>query len=291
MLQRGERLGASVQEGHVVDAVAQLAPVAARHRLIVTHGNGPQVGLLALESSNDPTLEAPFPLDTLGAETEGMIGYWIARAQRNALPAREAGALITQTVVGADDPGFADPTKFVGRGYDEAEARRLAEVGGWTIRQDGERWRRVVASPEPTEVVELATIETLIASDTIVVCAGGGGVPVVRDAVGHLGGVEAVIDKDLATSLLARLVGADLLLFLTDVPNVYCDFATPLQSALSRVTAADLRRIPFPAGSMGPKVEAACRFVEATGARAAIGSLGDVQGLLAGTSGTSVVAS
>jgi carbamate kinase len=220
-----------------------------------------------------------------------MIGYWLTQALRNALPGREAVALITQTVVRADDPGFTNPTKFVGRGYDEAEAKKLAEVGGWTIRQDGERWRRVVASPEPVEVVELTTIETLISANTVVVCAGGGGVPVVRDALGHLHGVEAVIDKDLATSLLARLVGADLLLFLTDVPNVFCDFGTALQGALSRVCVADLRKIPFPAGSMGPKVEAACRFVETTGGRAVVGSLDDVEGLLAGTSGTSVVAS
>lgn len=275
----------------MVDAVAQLAPLARDHRLIVTHGNGPQVGLLALESANDPSLDAPFPFDALGAETEGMIGYWLTQALRNALADREAVALVTQTVVRADDPGFANPTKFVGRGYDEDEARRLAAAGAWAIRQDGDRWRRVVASPEPVEVVERATIEMLIAANTIVVCAGGGGVPVVRDAAGHLRGVEAVIDKDLATSLLARLVGADLLLFLTDVANVYCDYGTTLQTPLTRVKVDDLRKMPFPAGSMGPKVEAACRFVEATGGRASIGSLDDVAGLLAGTSGTSVVAS
>jgi carbamate kinase len=288
LLQRGERPGAQIQQHHVVDAVAQLAQLASGNELIVTHGNGPQVGLLALESASDTTLERPFPFDALGAQTQGMIGYWLVQALNNAVPSRDAVALVTQTVVGPDDPGFRHPTKFVGRGYEEDEARRRAMAGQWTIRQDGPLWRRVVASPEPLEVVEHATIESLVHAGTIVVCVGGGGVPVVRDQQGKLLGVEAVIDKDLATSLLARLVDADVVLFLTDVGGVFEDYGRPSERLLRSTRVEELRAHSFAAGSMGPKVEAACRFVEATGRRASIGSLDDVAGLLEGSTGTSV---
>jgi len=247
--------------------------------------------LLALESESDKTIDAPFPLDALVAETQGMIGYWLSQALRNRLSDRACAALVTQTVVDADDPGFRSPTKFIGRDYDEATAKQLAAQRGWSVKQDGPRWRRVVASPEPREIVELATIKALVATNTIVVCAGGGGVPVLRDGNGSLGGVAAVIDKDLTTALLANQLSADLLVFLTDVEGVYRDFGLPHQRLIARATPSELRDLSLPLGSMGPKVEAACRFVEATGCRAAIGALDQVDALVQGARGTSLIAS
>jgi carbamate kinase len=290
LLQRGERPAAEIQEHHVLDAVAHLVRVAEGNTLIVTHGNGPQVGMLAVESASDPVLDHPFPFDALGAQTQGMIGYWLAQALANALPTRRAVALVTQTVVDLNDPAFSNPTKFVGRGYAADEARPTAGTG-WTMKQDGPLWRRVVASPEPMEVVEIATIKELVASGTIVVCAGGGGVPVARDAMGNLHGVEAVIDKDLATAVIARDVNADAMLILTDVPAVLAGYGTVSEHPIHSATVSELRALSFPAGSMGPKVEAACRFVEATGGRSAIGSFDDSLELLHGTAGTTVVAS
>ena len=288
LLQRSEVPEAEIQEAHVVSAVAELAPLAREHELVVTHGNGPQVGLLALESAQDPALPHPYPFDVLGAQTQGMIGYFLLQALENALPGRQVAGLICQTLVRADDPAFANPTKFVGPVYDEREARRLASERGWEVRRDGTAWRRVVASPQPCALVELATIETLLADRAIVVCAGGGGVPVCRDANGQLHGVEAVVDKDLTTALLAQDIGADAFLILTDVPAVELGFGTPTARPVGHTTVAALRARKFPAGSMGPKVDAACRFVEATGKRAMIGQLDDAEELLAGTKGTVV---
>jgi carbamate kinase len=289
-LQRGDKPAADIQEHHVLDAVAHLVAVAENNTLIVTHGNGPQVGMLALESANDPVLDYPFPFDVLGAQTQGMIGYWLAQALANALPARRVVALVTQTIVDVKDPAFSNPTKFVGRGYAEGEAPSPAG-SEWTIKQDGLLWRRVVASPEPLEVVEIETIKELAASGTIVVCAGGGGIPVARGANGALRGVEAVIDKDLATAVIARGIDAHVMLLLTDVAAVLADYGTPSERPIRSATVNELRALNFPAGSMGPKVESACRFVEATGRRAAIGSFDDSLELLNGTAGTSVVAS
>ena len=290
MLQRGERPAAEIQEHHVLDAVAHLVNVAEGNTLIVTHGNGPQVGMLAVESASDPVLDHPFPFDVLGAQTQGMIGYWLAQALANALPTRRVVAIVTQMVVDLNDPAFSNPTKFVGRGYAADEARPTAG-SGWTMRQDGQLWRRVVASPEPLEAVEVATIKELVASGTIVVCAGGGGIPVARDAMGNLRGVEAVIDKDLATAVIARDVTADAMLILTDVAAVLADYGTVNEHPIRTATVSELRALSFPAGSMGPKVEAACRFVESTGGRSAIGSFDDSLELLHGTAGTTVVAS
>jgi carbamate kinase len=289
LLQRGEKPGASIQRHHVDDAVAQLALLARDNELIVTHGNGPQVGLLAVESANDLELAQPYPLDVIGAQTQGMIGYWLLQAFTNALPDRPVVALVTQTLVSGGDPAFERPTKFVGVGFEEVEARRLAETGRWTIAQDGDRWRRVVASPDPVAIVESSTIQALANDGAIVICAGGGGIPVRRSVDGHLSGVEAVIDKDLATALIARDFLADVMLILTDVPGIFCHYGTPEQRVIRLATAKELRAMTFSAGSMGPKVEAACRFVEATGQRAVIGMLDDAQGLLEGTSGTTVV--
>ncbi len=265
LLERGERPEAEIQELHALTAVESLAPLAAEHELVVTHGNGPQVGLLAVESTRDPDLDHPFPLDVLGAQTQGMIGYFFLQALENLLPDRTVASLICQTLVAADDPAFAEPAKFVGSVMDEAEAHAQAQRYGWTVRPDGLRWRRVVPSPEPRQIVELPTVRRLLELGTVVVCAGGGGVPVVRGGDGRLRGVEAVIDKDLAASLLATDLDADSLVLLTDVPAVVSGFGTDHARPLGRVTVAELRSEAFAAGSMGPKVEAACRFAEITG--------------------------
>ena len=271
-------------------AVHALAPLARDHDLVITHGNGPQVGLLANESALDPDLPSPYPLDVLGAQTQGMIGYFFLQAFENALPGQQVVSLMCQTEVAADDPAFEEPTKFVGPIYSEDEARRLAGLRGWQVRPDGPSWRRVVASPEPQSMVELPTIRMLLADGAVVICSGGGGIPVVRGSDGQLRGAEAVVDKDLATALLARNLEADALLVLTDVANVETDYGTSAARAIGRTTPSALRAGKFAAGSMGPKVEAACRFVEATGKPAMIGRLGEVAGLLAGRCGTLVEA-
>jgi len=288
LLERGETPLAEIQEKHVVAAVEALAPLAHQHDLVITHGNGPQVGLLALESASDPRLPHPFPFDVLGAQTQGMIGYFLLQAFENALPGRTVVSLICQTQVASDDPAFDQPTKFIGPVYDQQQGERLAEQRGWQIRRDGALWRRVVASPEPQTLVEMATIRTLLADGGVIICAGGGGIPVCRGSDGLLRGVEAVVDKDLTAALLAHDLDADVLLLLTDVSNVESGYGTEAAHPIRATDAAALRALTFPAGSMGPKVEAACRFVEATGKRAAIGRLEDAVALLDGTRGTIV---
>jgi carbamate kinase len=288
LLERGEKPDADIQEHHVQQAVAALAPLARSQDLIVTHGNGPQVGMLALESASDPALTRPYSLDVLGAQTQGMIGYWLARELRGAAPGKPAGCLVGQTRVDPDDPAFAHPTKFVGPVYEEREARDLAAERGWAVGRDGAAWRRVVPSPEPLELVELPLIRVLLDSGALVVCAGGGGIPVVADASGTLRGVEAVVDKDLTAALLACAVNADALLLLTDVDAVIERFGTPDARPIRHATPAELRARSFPAGSMGPKVEAACRFVEATGKMAAIGRLDAATSLVRREAGTTV---
>ena len=288
LLERGEQPDSDIQETHVQRAVAALAPLAQSHDLVITHGNGPQVGMLALESARDPALSHPYPFDALGAQTQGMIGYWLVRDFHGALPGRAAGCLICQTLVDPDDPAFASPTKFVGPVYDEDTARDLAASRGWVIRRDGAAWRRVVPSPEPIEILELPLIRTLLGTGAIVVCGGGGGIPVTADSSGMLHGVEAVVDKDLTAALLARAVGADALLLLTDVDAVIDGFGTPGARPIQHATPSELRARSFPAGSMGPKADACCRFVEATGQMAAIGRLEDAEALLHRKAGTIV---
>ncbi|QFG19975.1 carbamate kinase [Actinomadura sp. WMMB 499] len=285
---RGESPDDGPQRANVDRAVRALAPLARRHELIVTHGNGPQVGVLSLESVNDPNLTRPYPLDTVGAETQGMIGYWILQALQNALPGRQVMAMITQTLVSAVDPAFENPTKFVGQVYERDEAEKLAADYGWTIRRDGEHWRRVVPSPRPQRVIETRLIRELVRLGTVVVCAGGGGVPVFRNDVGRLEGLEAVVDKDLTASVLAESLDADALLILTDVPRVLRYYGTPAQEEITHTTPHELRAEEFPAGSMGPKAEAAARFVERTGDMAAIGLLDECAEILEGTAGTIV---
>ncbi|MET8763158.1 carbamate kinase [Lentzea sp. NPDC004782] len=286
LLVRGEPADASVQLHHVEAAARALAPLAAEHELVVCHGNGPQIGLLALESEADPSLTRPYPLDTLGAETQGMIGYWLAQSLRNAGVRKPVLAIVTQTVVDQADPAFAAPTKFIGPVYDRAQAGHLAEQNGWTMAADGAHWRRVVPSPEPLRLVEQESVEQLVSGGTIVVCAGGGGAPVVDD--GRLHGVEAVVDKDLTSAELAIALKADRLLLLTDVPAVMTDFGTPDAEPLHHLDLAELEDLTFPAGSMGPKIEACRRFVEATGSRAAIGALADAEAIVRGVAGTTV---
>jgi carbamate kinase len=288
LLERGQLPDADAQEANVRRAIESLAPLAADNELVITHGNGPQVGLLALQSAKDPSLSRPYPFDALGAETQGLIGYWLLQALQNALPGRQVACLITQTLVSAADPAFANPTKFVGPVYTEAEAHRLAAERGWTVKPDGTSWRRVVPSPTPHRVVETPMIRQVLAGGAIVVCAGGGGVPVVRGPLGQLQGVEAVVDKDLTASLLAEALDAQGLLLLTDVPAVETGFGTPQAEAIYRETPAGLRARHFPDGSMGPKVSAVCRFVEMTGNFAAIGALVDSQAILDGKAGTIV---
>jgi carbamate kinase len=289
LLKRGEKLSAENQRANVKKAAAALAAIVrAGHRLVVTHGNGPQVGLLALQAAAGPA-DGQYPLDVLGAESEGMIGYLIEQELRNALPEHPLVAtLLTQAVVEADDPAFQAPTKPIGPVYDEATARRLAAERGWAVARDGAHWRRVVPSPKPKEILEGREIAFLAGGGSIVICAGGGGIPVVRDSAGKLAGVEAVVDKDLASALLARTLRADHLLLLTDVDAVYRDYGRADAQRIARAAPADLRKLDFAAGSMGPKVEAAASFADIGGCSAAIGRLEDAVALLAGTAGTVV---
>ena len=290
MLERGERPDAELQQHHVAAAVAALAPLAREHELVITHGNGPQVGVLAIESAADAALSGPYPFDVLGAETQGMIGYWLLQAFENALPGQKVASIVCQTVVDPGDPAFVNPTKFVGPAFSEDEARQLAAARSWEVRQDGKWWRRVVASPEPKELVELAVITELLGDGVMVICSGGGGIPVVRHR-GVVQGIEAVIDKDRTAALLARSIHANALLILTDVAAVEANYGTPEATPIRQATVSELRAMTFPAGSMGPKVEAACRFVETTGGVAAIGDLADAASILDGRAGTTVTAS
>jgi carbamate kinase len=291
LLKRGEPMTAEVQRANVRTAARSLAPVAERHQLVLSHGNGPQVGLLALQSAAYKEVEA-YPLDVLGAQTEGMIGYMIEQELGNLLPAEvPLATLLTMIEVDADDPAFGDPTKFVGPIYSDEEAAALADDKGWIFKRDGEHLRRVVPSPQPKRIFELRPIKWLLERGVLVICAGGGGIPTawVPGQDRTLGGVEAVIDKDLASALLARDLDADLFMMATDVDGVYAGWRSPDQRRLERVTPAELRGQPFAAGSMGPKVDAAVRFVEATGKRAAIGALQDIDDIVTGGAGTTVV--
>ncbi len=286
LLERGEKPDAKTQIENVRKAAEALAPLAAEHELVLTHGNGPQVGVLALQSAADATLTEPYPFDTLGAMTQGMIGYWMQQELQNALKSDSVVAVVGQTLVDEADPAFGNPTKFVGTVYDEAEAKRLAAEKGWSVKADGAKWRRVVGSPKPKGLVEIETIKQLVESGKTVICSGGGGVPVVREADGTLRGVEAVIDKDLAGAKVAEDLNADILMILTDVAQVMKDFGTDHAEAIGKTTTTVMRGMDLPAGSMGPKVDACCNFVELTGGKACIGRLADAAAILAGEAGT-----
>ena len=291
LLKRGEALTASAQRRNVKIAVRALAPIAERHTLVVSHGNGPQVGLLALQAEAYTAVD-PYPLDLLGAESEGMIGYLIEQELGSLLPERTIATVLTMVEVDPDDPAFGDPTKPIGPVYNETEAARIRAEGRWAIARDGEYWRRVVASPAPRRVVELQAVEWLLTSGATVICAGGGGIPTVRREDGRLEGVEAVIDKDCASALLASELGAEVLILATDVDAVYADWNEPGASPLRHVTPTELCSLSFDRGSMGPKVEAACEFVNGgPRRRAAIGSLADVEAMLEGRAGTQIALS
>ncbi len=290
LLQRGQPLTAQVQRENVKVAARALADIVkAGHQLVITHGNGPQVGLLALQNDAYTPGES-YPLDVLGAQTAGMIGYLIEQEMENALQhSCPIVTLLTQVVVDLNDPAFSNPTKYIGPVYSQTEAEQRALKSGWQIAQDGDKWRRVVASPQPLEIPDLQVLQLLVAQGTVVICNGGGGIPVVRDADNNLQGIEAVIDKDLSSAFLAKQLGADALLLLTDVEAVYQGFGTPEAQPLSTLTIAESHELNLPAGSMGPKINAACSFAE-SGGFSAIGRLSEALALLSGQAGTHIVA-
>jgi carbamate kinase len=292
LLRRSEPMTAEVQRRNVRVAAGAIAPLTAENRVVVAHGNGPQVGLLALQAESYTAVE-PYPLDVLGAETQGMIGYMLEQELRNALPPDATLAtLLTMIEVDPDDPAFANPTKFVGPVCSREEAERRRAEMQWDFKLDGANWRRVVPSPEPKRIVEIEAIKRLLEGESVVICAGGGGIPTMRHGgpAGRLDGVEAVIDKDLASELLAEAIGAELLVMATDVDGVYTGWGTPEQQRIDWVTPDQLAAHGFPAGSMGPKVDAAVRFASVTGRRAAIGSLEQVGDIVSGRAGTNVSA-
>jgi carbamate kinase len=290
LLRRGEPLTADAQRRNVRLAAQALAPLAAANQLVISHGNGPQVGLLALQAAAcEP--DSAFPLDVLGAQTEGMIGYVIEQELGNRLPVEvPCATLLTMVEVDPEDPAFRDPSKFVGPVYDEAEADRIAARRGWVFKPDTAGWRRVVASPEPKRIFEIRPIRWLIERGAVVICAGGGGIPTRCEpgADRRLVGVEAVVDKDACSELLAREVQADLLILATDVETVFLDWGSPEPRGIHQAHPDALAAHGFAAGSMGPKVRAACRFARMTGRRAAIGALADLEAVVRGDKGTQV---
>ncbi|MYL27788.1 MULTISPECIES: carbamate kinase [Halomonadaceae] len=288
LLRRGEPLTAQAQRANVKVAAESLAGIVrAGHQLVITHGNGPQVGLLALQGAAYRPDEA-YPLDVLGAETEGMIGYIIEQELENALGHdRAVATLLTQVLVDRNDPAFQNPTKFVGPVYDRKEAETRAEAAGWQIAQDGDKWRRVVPSPSPLEIPDTRVLELLLKQGVVVICAGGGGIPILRRDDGSMIGVEAVIDKDAASALLARQLGADALLLLTDVDAIYRDFGKDTAAPIHELTLDEARQLDLPAGSMGPKLAAACDFA-GSGGLSGIGRLEDAEAMLDRQAGTRI---
>lgn len=284
-MQRGEAPSAAAQRTHMRETATALAPVISAHDVVITHGNGPQVGFLALQTA---ACGPAMPLDVLGAESEGMIGYVIEQELIAAAPQKPIVTVLTQTVVDATDPSFSRPSKPIGPVYDQAEGQRLAEAHGWALAAESSGVRRIVPSPHPIAVLERDVIALLLDNGVTVVCAGGGGVPVIRQADGSLHGVEAVVDKDRTSALLADLLDIDQLLILTDVKGVYDGWGGPKARVLRDVPAAQLAEMHFPEGSMGPKVEAACHFVSRPGRTAVIGRLQDAALMLEGRAGTRV---
>lgn len=288
LLRRGESPSIDVQRSNVREACAALAPLALEHELVITHGNGPQVGLLA------EVAPAGVPFDVLGAETEGMIGYLIEQELGNLLPfEKPLATILTMTEVAADDPAFERPTKFVGPVLNAAEAKAMSEREGWAVAQDGDSWRRVVASPRPLRIFELRPVEWLLERGAVVICAGGGGIPTAYAPGGNrlLVGVDAVIDKDLSSAVLASDLGADLLVIATDAPGVFLDWGSPEQRLVRAAAPAHLAGRSFASGSMGPKVAAAVEFVTASPSGVAlIGDLADLASVVAGRAGTRVAA-
>ena len=288
LLRRGEPLTAENQRMNIRVATQQIAKIVPGNELVVAHGNGPQVGLLSLQASAY-TAVAPYPLDVLGAETEGMIGYIIEQELGNLLPIEVPFAtLLTQVEVDGNDPAFQHPSKPIGPVYSKEEAERLAKEKGWSIAPDGDKFRRVVASPKPKRIFEIRPIKWLLEKGSIVICAGGGGIPTMYDKDGQLQGVEAVIDKDLCSALLAEQLESDLLVIATDVNAAFVDWGKPTQKAIAQAHPDEMEKLGFAAGSMGPKVQAACTFARNTGKVAVIGSLEDIEDIVNGHAGTRI---
>ncbi|MEC6824371.1 carbamate kinase [Photobacterium piscicola] len=288
LLRRGEPLEASIQRQNIATAAKTIAAIAQQYNVVLVHGNGPQVGLLALQGLEYKKV-MPYPLDVLGSETQGMIGYILMQELKNLLPEQDVSCMLTQMLVDPQDPAFADPTKPIGPVYQEAEARELAEKFQWTVKADGQYYRRVVPSPQPIGIVECDAIETLIKRDHLVICTGGGGIPVKREN-NKLVGVEAVIDKDMSAAYLAKQLNADALLILTDADAVYLDWGKATQKAISSTTPRALSQYSFDAGSMGPKIEASCEFIKQGGKLVGIGALHDGLEILKGLAGTNIIA-
>jgi carbamate kinase len=297
LIRRGQQGSTAVQRQNLLGAARALADLERMgHELILTHGNGPQVGFLAIEADAARDSVPSPPLDVLVAESEGQIGYLLAQAlcAQFAMEGRtrSVAVVLSQTVVDPADPAFRVPSKPVGPTYDRRTAEAMAREHLWTIAPDGSGWRRVVASPRPLEIVEAASIRTLVDAGVIVIASGGGGIPVRRLASGALAGVEAVVDKDYTAVVLAEAAGADALLLLTDVDAVYWAWDAPERSRIRRLTpeaaGAWARDGTLAAGSMGPKVMAASDFARRTGRLAAIGSLEQAKEVLAGQAGTRI---
>lgn len=291
LLRREQLLTAENQLDNIKRAAMQLAQLAMDYQLVITHGNGPQIGLLALQNAADVSF-TPYPLDLLGAETDGMIGYLLEQELANQLsPERVVATLLTRVEVSASDPAFLNPTKPIGAMYSQAEADECVHEKGWTIKRDGNGFRRVVASPTPIKILGIDPILWLLQHHVIVIAAGGGGIPVVLSANGRsYQGVSAIIDKDLCSALLAEKIAAHMLVIVTDVTAICVDWGLPTQRAIRRISPQDLEKFTFPEGSMAPKVIAACQFVVATGKPAAIGSLDEILELIDGKAGTWVCA-
>ncbi len=290
LLKRGEAPTTENQRCNVRSAAEALAPIAKAHQLVITHGSGPQVGLLALRDA--ACGGETYSLDILDAEAEGQVGYLTEQELRNVLgPERNCVTVLTQIEVDPDDPAFSKPTKPIGPFYARPEAQTLRKERGWSFARDGTQYRRVVPSPRPRRILQMDVIELLVEHGVVTICAGGGGIPTIVTDDGRLAGVEAVIDKDHASALLARQLEAQAFLLLTDVDGVYAHWNQPQARRWRKVPPDELRRFSFAAGSMGPKVEAACDFVEATGGIAGIGALKDAPAILAGDAGTLVTKS
>lgn len=285
LLKRGEAMTAENQRRNIAVACEAISRLDGKHQIIISHGNGPQVGLLALQSESYADQVAPYPFDVLGAESQGMIGYMLEQELRNHMPDRQIACLLTQVEVDINDPAIKQPNKFIGPVYNEEQARRLMQEKGWIIKPDGKYYRRVVPSPQPQAIVEIETLRTLINNDVIVIAGGGGGIPVTTHCLENRG-LEAVIDKDRCCSLMAQQLDVDLLIIATDVSRVFTEFGTPESKAIKAANPHALLEMDFPAGSMWPKIQATCEFSINSGRSAVIGSLDEIVEMVDGRAGT-----
>ncbi|WP_045484379.1 carbamate kinase [Vibrio owensii] len=288
LLQRGEVMSCENQQKSIAQTASSLAELSKNYRLVIVHGNGPQVGLLSLQNNAYKDCP-PYPFDVLGAETQGMIGYLIQQGLNAAIEDRYTTTILTRIVVDENDPAVADPSKFIGPVYTEEQAKQLAEANHWVVKPDGSHWRRVVPSPKPQEILEIKAIKDLLEKEHLIICGGGGGAPVIEKDGAYVG-FEAVIDKDMTAALIAEQIGAEHLLILTDGTHVCLNWGTPQEQKLENVTIEQMRQYSFPAGSMGPKVDACCQFVEKTGQSGHIGDLSFALEIIEGKSGTHIQA-